>query len=1718
MAKYRVTDPTGRAFDVTAPDEATPDEVLNYAKTNFGKTTSEPSVAPPNFKLIDTVTAPGGEVTGVAGLAPEPGFTPIPETPTGSLGEPRTTAEAAKRALATGAATAPNYFKQFLYTSQLTSLHQQATELQWRQSQYPDADFSAERQSLMEATDRTHKSFEENKRPIDIANEFVAEATPEEANIGQKAVISFAQSAPTLVAGLAAGTLFGPAIGVAVGAGGGALIQAGQTAGEAADKGAGPDVAFGSALTNGMLEGFGEFIGLGKVFEASKGGLVRLAKAVGYEATQEGVTQFLQDVVSKISYDPTLSPQEMGHNAAVAFLAGAMGGGFGTAHQAVVGGAHQFASDVIERFTKPPELTALEGAHAEGTLQLGELKAKRAELEQRLVDYGAAFDPNIMRDQDTEAKLANVSDILNTERYETLHQSQDSTLRMIGVLASQGRHPREALVQYEQDLRARLFEGLPALLDQRQLPGAGLINLYPNEPIFVDSGVTEKGLLVPGTSFVENPHLGKVLYQTADFIRPAFQRLGELLQIWSSKFDPSLRFILTDAPTLRPTWGSNNRGSVTWADRENGDVAIIAVNPALLAGTEKGDALLIAHELGHAVISRMFANSPKGVQDALLRAWKEDVAHAVKNNMTLAQFEAATAVPMGRALGQTTMKDLFRFYGGSFGNYARYFSNFAEWSAHQFERALASDYKGMSSDVKEWVAKSLAALKSLYKNFVAPTEPNMTFKEFIEYHLTDQAVKRQQARLAEIEGDIKLGAWMLPRDAAIDTLTEAQTRNLIIPGDESNGPADPPAPGSFSRRLTSFLRNYFKKDVDTSDFQGGLDKFNRFKQLTASLLYIAQQNRHIRQLYDPLGTADPQTGRVKYGYVNLVEFWHQAKMKRMAGANDTLKLWDKLRSEEVDSLNKFMLDQVLERKFYDALDPNVVAKYKLTDNVVGMFNRLRADFVEVVDSLEKILLEEAQVRLMGNPTSGVQLNEIRTRMQELRAKPYFPLTRFGKYVTLVRAGKDTTVDGQSYKKGEVIYREHFDTKVEQAAAHDALKGRWTGHEIKTDVVSEAVRSFGAIPREVLENMKSRLDLTEDQRAELNKYLLELAPAQSYSKHLMQRRGIQGFSWDLKRAYANYMMQASNYLARIQYAQSMREAIQTLQATATAITGDSRVRREIANYVARHYDYVMAPENDWAALRGAVSVAYLGFMIKSALVNLLQVPMVSYPHLGAIHGDGKALSHLAKAYGDVTRMYHQLRPLNETEQGITEKWLQGAQLSPQETQFVEKWTGLKVDEYDALNKWLEERAALQEAKQQGFIDEAFAMELAGLAHGGMMSKLTATTRTGKLVRQFSHVAMMPFEVAERMNRRVTFIAAYRLAKESGLDNNRAFVQAKEAVRQTQFEYAKFNRPELMRGKKGVLFMFMQYQLSMLYFLGGGDKGWWRAMAMLLLAGGPLGLPGVRNIMDVIEAVMTKIHPNLKVDLEHELRELLLAVVDSPDVFMHGASRYGFGLLWWADLSGSVSMGRIIPGTDVMKHLAEGQDFNAAVRDAVAEAGGATSTLAMRMLQAASSNDPDVWRNIERGMPLTAGQQVMTALRWFNRGGETDTKGAATARLDPNDPYQAAELAGKALGFNPREVNQAKEAQRLRQDFINYYLVRRKLLLGSLNFAITQEDMGARETALDAIRTYNEEVPYKLMTIKGKDIQTSIHEHVKARLLQEATGTSQKRGLEISQELQ
>ena len=129
----------------------------------------------------------------------------------------------------------------------------------------------------------------------------------------------------------------------------------------------------------------------------------------------------------------------------------------------------------------------------------------------------------------------------------------------------------------------------------------------------------------------------------------------------------------------------------------------------------------------------------------------------------------------------------------------------------------------------------------------------------------------------------------------------------------------------------------------------------------------------------------------------------------------------------------------------------------------------------------------------------------------------------------------------------------------------------------------------------------------------------------------------------------------------------------------------------------------------------------------------------------------------------------------------------------------------------------ELGAFRELEKSGIIDKTMAHDMTGIAEGGV----SYSPRYHKVMK----VAGWMFHHAERFNREVTAMAAYRLAfgkfkakHSEGLAHNLAIAEAIEMTRLSHFDYANSNRPRFMQGDVArVVLLFRQHSINMTYRL-------------------------------------------------------------------------------------------------------------------------------------------------------------------------------------------------------------------------------------------------------------------------------------------------------------
>lgn len=697
------------------------------------------------------------------------------------------------------------------------------------------------------------------------------------------------------------------------------------------------------------------------------------------------------------------------------------------------------------------------------------------------------------------------------------------------------------------------------------------------------------------------------------------------------------------------------------------------------------------------------------------------------------------------------------------------------------------------------------------------------------------------------------------------------------------------------------------------------------------------------------------------------------------------------------------------------------------------------------DSLEdamKVLTDTLQADARENPDRAERLLGLNNavvksaeRAQELQAAGYAPLSRFGRY----------TVDvvGQN---GEREYFGMFETMREANQMRMRMASAFPGATVTSGTMSqEAFKLFQGITPESLEQFGGMLGLSstgdEAKDKAFQAYLQLAKNNHSALKRLIHRKGISGYSEDVGRVLASFVYSNARLAAGGLNAGTLE----------TAIEGIPKEQGELRDVAMGLRSYIQDPQEEGQAVRGMLFAQYLGGSVASALVNMTQPFQITMPWLSQFGGMRKAGTQLAAAVRDMAR-------------------------------------GGRGYEPDLVR-------ALQAAEDDGVVSPQEIHQLMAQARGAGSLRTGDGTRAGDAraaaANNWERVKVawgQPFALAEQFNRRSTFIAAYRLAKDQGMDAPAEF--ARRAVLETQFVYSKANKPRWARGAiGGTLFTFKTYSVSYLELMQrmwtqGGPEGkravgW--ALAMLMLMGGAGGLPFVEDLEDLIDGAGQLMGYNLsskqwrKQAMRDAVGKELADFVENGVSGLPGAP---------IDISGRLGMGNLLPGTGL---LLSKQNRERDLLEVAGPAGdlvargftGARKALTGDLAGAALEVSPAAVRNAVKGADMATS------------GIYKDTKGykVIDTTLD--------EALAKAIGFQPRSVAEVQESNSAMQRAKSFYTQTSSEIKAQWADALFRKDEADLQRVRERLAAWNRDNPDQPITVKMPDIWKRVREMGKDR---------------------
>lgn len=605
--------------------------------------------------------------------------------------------------------------------------------------------------------------------------------------------------------------------------------------------------------------------------------------------------------------------------------------------------------------------------------------------------------------------------------------------------------------------------------------------------------------------------------------------------------------------------------------------------------------------------------------------------------------------------------------------------------------------------------------------------------------------------------------------------------------------------------------------------------------------------------------------------------------------------------------------------------------------------------------------------------ASARLNALRAAFESNRLSgPYFPLARFGKLYATVRD-----------EIGQVISFSKFEKEPDQTAFADGMRKR--GYDVEVGAMADFNPRKLVDPSFVadIESLMGEIGASPMVMDEIWQRWLHTLPDMSVRTNRIHRKGTPGFDGDAFRAFGYNMNHGAHQLARLTYGIDLQFALE--DAREDARSAPDPVRADlIVNEMEKRHDYVMSPQGSQISQRltTAAFVWYLGVTPAAAISNITQTTVVGIPVLGAFHGRGgmaKAAKEITRALGDFT-------------------------------------TG-KGHAAESRRLSADEKAAMQEAYDRGIIDKSQAHDLTGVGETGAEYNRAWTAAMEKIAFFFHH--------AERMNREITFLAAYRMARDKGYGEDVAVTKAGDLTWRAHFDYQNTSRPRIMQNDwLRVALVFKNFQTNMLWrlfrdihqsFEGASPADRQEARRQLIgITASMFVHAGIKGVWGyaLLKTLLGMFLPGSGEDVEEEIEQALLALLPGEVVasLLQGVP----GTLMGIDVTNRWGMPELwfrAPGRDM-----EGQDqYNYWVQEMI----GAVPGIAEGFFRGAQSiKDGEIWKGIESMVPKF-GRDFMRALRYFDEG-------ATTYNGNPIiDDFSAGELTAQFIGFTPARLSRQYE---------------------------------------------------------------------------------------------
>lgn len=648
-------------------------------------------------------------------------------------------------------------------------------------------------------------------------------------------------------------------------------------------------------------------------------------------------------------------------------------------------------------------------------------------------------------------------------------------------------------------------------------------------------------------------------------------------------------------------------------------------------------------------------------------------------------------------------------------------------------------------------------------------------------------------------------------------------------------------------------------------------------------------------------------------------------------------------------------------------------------------------------------------------------------------KVYFPLQRFGRYRV------DANLDGERYTSF------HDNMAEVRAAERELSKQGATSIMFKNkpnyQQYAEQVMDQGAYVK--AQSIIEKLGGSPEAKEAMFKTFMHMSAPKKLKDRLKTRQHIAGASLNMVRGVANTIgnyrdiARRNGAAARADIYQRAEDSIEGMtdnlkRAEAQVVLDELKLREDLAG---KHRSGLSS------GLSKANFLFNLGLNPSSAIINLTQNAIVGIPILGSKFGMVRSGAAITKALTDSSKVLYNMKKGRPPLQG---------------------------DELDAFKHW----------QDMGTFDATQAYMHLQLAEGDVEG---TKTRFDKGV----EMSAVLFHNAELINRITAGLAAYRLAKDSGMSHKGAKEYSSKAIIDIHFDYSEEGKSRIQRGDVGsVLMAFKSYPIKMSYYMVNNlramtkgstpevkyeaYKQFFGTMSVTAMFGGAMALPMSSVLMLVADLLGDD---DEQFDAHTAFREWATEVAgeDGGEILTNGWLSYVTGV----DLTGRVSLDKMF-----FRIPDGGGSPDDWLREAGSSLGGPIAQRIMQMPKALDlMNQGKYGAGMEKMMPSIYAN-TSKAYRWGELGRQTNS-----SDVTMDSDFTMDDAFSRFLGFGTTEGARNTETYWTRKRIERDAKEAKTYVLNKASLAFSIGNQDDKSEARILIEKYNNINPLTPITSKS-----------------------------------